>query len=136
MPTTVHLDSRARSVVDVRKNLKAMIVKASKQSEDLLSHFSTTEDVPPQVFCLLEELSVYLAYALSAYTTSGKDFFTYLQSNMGTSKPAKRGRGYSTESDNYPSSDTDSRDLALEAADRLETVCSAFGAVPVSETLV
>lgn len=120
----------------VKRELRAMVLKATSLCRDVLSTFvpedpDMNQEIPCEVFALLEALCVYISFAISSFTKPDVDFFSYVRSKMTDMRSARRSRGYSSESD-YPSEaeSNDSRDVVAEALDRLQNVCSAFGAVP------
>jgi len=137
--STIQSTARADLVAKVKKELRAMLTKASDVSDDLLARLiPEDEDVvqeipiePIEVLAILEAVTVYLSFAVASHTQPDSDFFTHIRTKMNI-EAQKRPRGYSSDSE-YPSDDAnsmDSRDGTLEAADRLENACAVFGAVP------
>lgn len=129
--------SRKNLVTLVKKELKAMVVKAAALSDELIDKFvspdSITEpEVPTGVFVLLEMIGAYISFAMAAHSVPQSDFLSYLRERVADNMSRKRGLDYSSGSDNYPS-DADSAcsvDYTSEAVDRLQDVCIVAGGVP------
>lgn len=115
----------------ISQALKLMVAKAESLSTDLCERYGDVEIIPSEVCCLLECIPAYVSYAISCHTTTDQDFFRYLQTTMKENRRRKRSQSYSSDSDNCSDDDSvDSQDLLIDAADRLQDVCSSFGAVP------
>lgn len=128
-------NSLQTSAVEVNGLLRGMIRKASKLVDALLRKFvpsdvSIDQNIPPEIFCLLEACAVYLSFAVSSYTKSSRDFFSSTLLSM-TSRTRNRARGYSTDSDAMLSKggSVGSHDEA-DTLERLQDVCECLGAVP------
>jgi hypothetical protein len=121
-----------------KQTLRRMISKASALIDMLLQRFvpddsNLDQDIPAEVFSLLEALSAYISFAIASHSKPENDFFSLTLSKMedGRSVP-KRDRGYSSESEHVTSNagSADSQDVLFDAVERLQEVCSTFGAVP------
>lgn len=121
-----------------KQTLRRMILKASALIDMLLQRFvpddsNLDQDVPPEVFSLLEALSAYISFAITSHSKPENDFFSLTLSKMEDRRSVpKRDRGYSSESEHVASNagSADSQDVLFDAVERLQEVCSAFGAVP------
>jgi hypothetical protein len=117
--------------------LRRMISKASALIDMLLPRFvpddsNLDQDIPVEVFSLLEALSVYISFAVASHSKPENDFFSLTLSKMEDGRVPKRDRGYSSESEHVTSNagSADSQDVLFDAVERLQEVCSTFGAVP------
>lgn len=129
--------SRKATATMVRKELRLMITKASALCIDLLRRFVQDDEAEGQniqlkTLVVFEMLSAYLSFAIASHTKPSADFFTYTRSCLSENVTEKRPRGYSSGSEQYPTDDesNDTVDIAIEAFDRVEAACSAFGGVP------
>jgi len=80
----------------------------------------------------LQLLSIYVCFAVCCLTKPQVDLYSHLYASI-YDQANKRGRGYSTESENTVSDaedSTESQDIAMNAFERVQDVCDRIGAVP------
>ena len=128
--------TRRSLATEVKSDLREMIKKAARLIDDLLVQYIPSDDsmdqhVPPEVFVMLEEIAVYISFAISCFTKPASDFFSSTMLSM-TARTQSRARGYSTDSDVMHSdgNSVDTQDVLVDTLERLQDVCESFGAVP------
>lgn len=122
---------------EVKLQLKTMIQKASKLVSLMLQQFVPTDttveqDVPPEVFCILELCAAYISFSVAAYTRPKCDWFSSIMLAMTERAIRNRDRAYSTDSgDNQSVCGSDeSNDALVDTMERMQDVCDCIGAAP------
>lgn len=87
--------------------------------------------IPAEQISLVQVLTTYLCFAISSLTTTQNDIFSSTYADI-FEDANKRGRAYSTESDNSYSEaySSVSQDFAFSTFERLQSVCKKIGSVP------
>jgi len=137
MDTALKNNSQQSLKAEVAIQLRLMIKKASKLVEKLQEQYipadaSMNQEIPPEVFCILEACAAYISFAVSSYTKPKFDFFSTVMSTMTERAVRSRDRGYSSDSaDNHSDGGSDeSNDALVDTMERMQDVCDCVGAAP------